>query len=285
MSWPQIVAAFTEMNKARRKGEDIRPTWDRFSAAVNASAEDPPLHLQLILQGLAEVPSARKEDIVILDHGCGSGRTLLCLLAMGYRGIHGIDIGGDCEDWNRFLSDGLGLSGKRFSVYDGTRLPYPDRTFDFVFSQQVVEHIRPAALDSYYEEERRVMKPGGVVYHQVPHRLVPYDSHTRTWLIHYLPRRLWLAILRRMGRDMLVPETALFLRWPWEHRRLLRRHLGACEDRTMSRFLRVQDLSDYDGPRWLRGYLARSLRLPVLGTLARKLLPNFVMLDTISRIP
>jgi SAM-dependent methyltransferase len=164
-------------------------------------------------------------------------------------------------------------------------LPFADRMFDFVFSQQVLEHVRPDALEVYYREERRVMRPSAIAYHQVPHRLVPYDSHTRTWLIHYLPRPLWLGILRRMGRNMLVPETALFLRWPWVHRRLVRRHLGTCEDRTLIRFASVSDLSDYDGPRGLRRRLARFLDLPVVGTAVRRLLPNFVMLDTVSRVP
>lgn len=200
--------------------------------------------MQLILQTLAEVSATRKADILILDHGCGGGRALLCLLAIGF---HGVDVGGDCEDWNRFLNNQLGLSGKRFFVYDGTSLPFSSRAFDFVFSQQVLEHVAPAVLENYYSEERRVMKPGGIAYHQVPHRLVPYDSHTQTWLIHYLPRRLWLGVLRRRGHNMLVPETALFLRWPWEHRRLLRRHLGSYEDRTMSRFMGVRDLSDRAG--------------------------------------
>jgi SAM-dependent methyltransferase len=284
MSWSQIVASFAELTAARRSGGNLKPHWEKFTAAVKADADNPPLHLRLILQGLASVEGKQRADIQILDHGCGGGRTLLCLLAMGYEGIHGVDIGGDCEDWNRFLNDELGLSGKRFIVYDGKGLPFADTTFDFVFSQQVLEHVEPAALENYYAEERRVMRPGAIAYHQVPHRLVPYDSHTRTWLIHYLPRSLWLGVLRRMGRDMLVPETALFLRWPWVHRRLVRRHLGSCEDRTLSRFISVTDLSDYDGPRGLRRWLARFLDLPVIGTVARRLLPNFVMLDTVSRV-
>jgi SAM-dependent methyltransferase len=284
MSWSQIVASFNELTAARRTGSDLKSHWERFAAAVNASASDPPLHLRLILQGLANFQGKRRSDIEILDHGCGGGRTLLCLLAMGFEGIYGVDIGGDCEEWNRLLNDELGLSGKRIFVYDGKSLPFADGKFDFVFSQQVLEHVGPDALENYYADERRVMKAGAIAYHQVPHRLVPYDSHTRTWLIHYLPRPLWLGILRRMGRNMLVPETALFLRWPWVHRRLVRQHLGACEDRTLSRFMSVSDLSDYDGPRGLRRWLARLLNLPVIGAVARWLLPNFVMLDTLSRV-
>lgn len=284
MSWPEIAAAFDDLVAARRSGGSLRPAWDRFAATVRESSDDPPLHLRLILQGIAELSPEKKSAIKILDHGCGGGRTLLCLLAMGFEDIHGVDIGGECEDWNRFLNDELGLPGKRFHVYDGAQLPFPAATFAFVFSQQVIEHVRPFALETYFTEERRVMKSGAIAYHQVPHRLVPYDSHTRTWLIHYLPRSVWLAILRRMGRNMLVPETALFLRWPWVHRQLVRRHLGSCEDRTLSRFMSVSDLSGYDGPQGLRRWLGRSLEWPVVGPIGRKMLPNFVMLDTISRV-
>lgn len=191
--------------------------------------------------------------------------------------------GATCERWNRLLRDRFGIDEPRFRVYGGAVLPFADDAFDVVFSQQVLEHVRPDVLHDYYREEHRVLRPGGYAYHQVPHRLVPYESHTRKWLLHYLPRRTWLALLRRSGQDMTTAETALFLRWPWAHRRLARAHLGDCRDLTLDRIMGPIDLENYDGPRGLRGLLVQVLRVPILGRLCGRAVRNFVMLDTVSR--
>jgi SAM-dependent methyltransferase len=55
------------------------------------------------------------------------------------------------------------------------RLPFEDGTFDFVFSQQVFEHVTdyPGTL----AELRRVLKPGGAGVHIFPSRWKPIESH------------------------------------------------------------------------------------------------------------
>jgi SAM-dependent methyltransferase len=77
--------------------------------------------------------------------------------------------------------------------YDGTNIPFPERSFDVIFSSHVLEHIKNQ--DVVYREMRRVIRPGGVSINIVP-------THTwRLWtsLIHYptLPARA-LNKLRRM---------------------------------------------------------------------------------------
>lgn len=55
-----------------------------------------------------------------------------------------------------------------FSVqpYDGLNIPFPDGSFDIVFSSNVLEHV----LDLPYlqAEMKRVLKPGGVCVHLMP---------------------------------------------------------------------------------------------------------------------
>jgi SAM-dependent methyltransferase len=239
-----------------------------------------------VLELLEEARGDRpKSDIRILDHGCGGGKLLIYILANGYEGIYGVDVSGPWECLNRLTNGHLGLPGKRFFNYDGKTLPFDDGTFDFIFSTQVIEHVHDDVLESYYAEEARVLAAGGMVYHQVPHRLVPYDSHSRTWFLHYLPRRVWIAALRALGHKAKGYEETMWLRWPWIHRRLARRYLGPLEDRTMERFLGLTDFTHYDGPKGLRSVLARIVRLPVIGTISRAALKNFVMIDTISRAP
>mgnify|MGYP001765045447 CR=1 FL=1 len=68
--------------------------------------------------------------------------------------------------------------------------PFADDWFDVVISEEVVEHVPTSLVANYYSEAARVLRPDGVAYYTVPHRLGPYDSHTRTWFVHYLPRML-----------------------------------------------------------------------------------------------
>lgn len=285
MSWQKIKAALSELDRARDEGGSVPAAWDSFVVVVEASRELPPYHLRTLLEIVAQAGGATdKADLRILDHGCGGGATLLYLLALGYTGIYGVDLApGSAQRWNRLLHEVFGIQDPRFLAYDGGALPFADNTFDVVFSQQVLEHVRPAYVDTYYTEEHRVLKPGGVVVHQVPHRLVPYDSHTETWFLHYLPYRAWRWLLRRLGKSSITSETALFLRWPWVHRNKLRGLFGDPVDLTVDRLVNLDDFSYYDGPVRLRKAIAKLVRMPLIGPVARAVLKNLVMIDTVSR--
>ena len=177
---------------------------------------------------------ASREEIVILDHGCGGAFTLFYLAALGYTNIYGVDIEDrNYEQLNLISHHCLGLENKRFVVYDGTKLALADNSIDIVYSQTVLEHVSPAQFDGFFSEEYRVLKYGGIMLHDIPHRLGPYDSHTRTWLLHWmLPPALWLRTLKMVGR---VPGVYIFLRWPGVHRRAAKRCFGNVTDRSFHR--------------------------------------------------
>lgn len=284
MSWTEIKQAHQRLLDCVKEGRDPSAAWRDFSALAGSDPDQIPYHMQSVFRLLEEIAQRKPiERIAILDHGCGGCLTLMYLLANGYSGIHGVDIRGKLSAWQSFLSEHIGLKDLRLAEYDGTALPFDDASFDLVFSEQVIEHVRPDVLEHYYREERRVLRPGGIAFHRVPHRLTPYDSHTRTWFLHYLPRFFWLRCLRLIGRSSITAETALFLRWPWIHRRLIRRYLGNLEDQTLDRFTRVTDLSHYEGPKGLRRRVAGLLKVPVIGFFARIFVRNISMIDTVSR--
>lgn len=97
-------------------------------------------------------------DGPVLDWGCGSGRTLNWLLPVGtwrerYRGT---DVDAEAIGWLR----DQGVTGVSV-CQDDPPLPYDDATFTGLFSFSVLTHIPPLAHRRWYEEIRRVLRPGG----------------------------------------------------------------------------------------------------------------------------
>jgi SAM-dependent methyltransferase len=80
----------------------------------------------------------------------------------------------------------------------GERLPFPDATFDVVFSHEVLEHVADDRI--CVEEMVRVARPGGRIVIFVPNRLYPFETHGVYWrgryrfgnvpLVNWLPTRL-----------------------------------------------------------------------------------------------
>jgi len=73
-----------------------------------------------------------------------------------------------------FQVEALDLEGGPYSShcvfpvgkFDGVNIPFPDKTFDFVFSSSVLEHVLDLlALDA---EIKRVLKPDGIAVHILP---------------------------------------------------------------------------------------------------------------------
>lgn len=82
---------------------------------------------------------------------------------------------------------------------DGCALPFADNSFDFVISNAVVEHVGDASQQQVFiAESLRVARRG--VFHTTPNRWHPVETHTKTVLLHWLPRRLHLRALSRNGR-------------------------------------------------------------------------------------
>jgi SAM-dependent methyltransferase len=243
--------------------DDLRQNWRAFVEMVSSVPEQP-YHLRLILSELDSVRGGReRSQIAVFDHGCGPGSTLIWLAALGYINVFGVDVGHALVAQNRLARVCWGATDDHFIVYDGKGLPFRDGTFDLIISQQVLEHVPDDQFEAYYSEEARVLRPGGRALHQVPHRLIPYDSHTRTWFLHMLPRKMsvWMMALRHRQ----WPDH-LHLRWPWVHMRMARKHIGPCTSLSQLRLMQLQQFDYYDGPVGVRRVLARLCGLPLIGS-------------------
>lgn len=89
----------------------------------------------------------------LLDVGCGDGSLLFRYFPAPVPEHHGVE--GAPEYQAKALARGI-----KISCFDlNGRWPYPDGTFDVVFSSQVIEHVHNTRL--FVEEIYRVLKPGG----------------------------------------------------------------------------------------------------------------------------
>jgi len=146
-----------------------------------------------------------KKESLFLDYGCGGGQTVVYLTLMGFKNVYGIDIAP--QDLNNKLLKLLGVREDHCLQYDGTMMTFEENKFDFVFSEQVLEHVHE--IEAYYKEANRVMKSGAMAFFSFPHRMIPYDHHGRTWFIHMLPRQMAFFFYRILGKNVEYLERKL----------------------------------------------------------------------------
>ena len=143
---------------------------------------------------LAELQSAiehLKPGSSLLEIGAGTGWQARELARLGFQ-VEAVDI-----------SDGTYTAGRIWPVrdYDGRNLPFPDATFDAVFSSNVLEHID--RVHEHLVEQVRVLKPGGSMIHVVP---------TPTWRfwtsLTYYPAVLLRRLRRRAASGTNADQSA-----------------------------------------------------------------------------
>src|SRR5688500_10747084 len=104
--------------------------------------------------------NSRGGRLKVLDAGCGTGGNSAHLRAYG--DVTGID----------FSAHALALArerpGLRLARASVESLPFPDASFDLVLSNDVLCHLGVASDARAVAELARVLRPGGVLYLQLP---------------------------------------------------------------------------------------------------------------------
>ena len=278
MATTYLHPEFRALRTAREEGLPLNGAWEAFRKKALANSDHPPpMVSEVMAQVMRQQGDRPPSSIKILDHGCGGGFILMYFLAVGYTEIYGIDVETNEVDpvWNDFCRDVAGLRGQRFHTYDGWKMPFDDGSFDIIFSTQVIEHVEDRFWDSYFSEESRVLKHGGSVFHEIPHRLGPYESHTNTWFLHYLPRKIHSKIYCMTGRGA---ANSHYLRMPTTIRRALRRHIGDTQEYTLHAFLENSNPEDFDGPSLIRRVIYTTCMIPIIGPIIQTIIRPMLMM-------
>jgi SAM-dependent methyltransferase len=162
--------------------------------------------------GVAEI-AALKNDLAkrhafevagrALDFGCGVGR-LTQALAQHFDEVVGVDISPSMIAHARSLN----RNGAKCRFYVNARPDleiFPAGSFDFVYSNIVLQHIPPAISLAYIREFVRVLRPGGVAVFQLPDR--PALTLTGV-LLRMTPIRL-VRLVRKMDMYGVAAATVL----------------------------------------------------------------------------
>ncbi|HAF96161.1 MAG: hypothetical protein A2021_07390 [Elusimicrobia bacterium GWF2_52_66] len=122
----------------------------------------------------------------VLEIGAGTGCQALALKRAGFD-VSAIDIASSGAIFERVYP---------VTEYDGKNIPFPDGTFDAVFSSNTLEHI--SALEEFQTEILRVLKPGALAIHALP------TPAWRLWVTALHP--VWVAArLVSMAAGLLRP--------------------------------------------------------------------------------
>ncbi len=135
------------------------------------------------------------ENTRILDLGCGAGRLVQAGRA---RGLDFFGCGMQLGDAFGAANPDLVREGLLREIPAGPyRLPFDDRFFDVVISEQVFEHVMdyPTTL----RETHRVLKPGGTFLHLFPPRTTPIEPHVFVPLATMVRARWWLKAWALLG--------------------------------------------------------------------------------------
>ena len=178
------------MNMYTSKLERLLPFLEKV-ASETYPEEPSPIHSQItamaidyLFENFLPVRGA-----LVLDVGCGQGVALKHFVERGCRPV-GVTL-------NSTDLDECRKQGYTVAQMDQSFLAFDDATFDLVWARHVIEH----SIFPYFTltEFARVLKPGGLLYLEVPGVETSYKHERNPNHYSLLSHTMWLALLERSG--------------------------------------------------------------------------------------
>ena len=101
-------------------------------------------------------------------------------------------------EWNEVASARRYYPQCTYTVFDGCRLPFPDQSFDLVFSNAVIEHILGTGRQQQFARE--IMRVGKSWFVTTPNYWYPFESHYHLPFIQSRSGIRWADCRRRRMR-------------------------------------------------------------------------------------
>jgi SAM-dependent methyltransferase len=140
----------------------------------------------------------------VLELGAGTGQQALELRKRGFD-VEAIDVPSSNYKGDQLFP---------ITEYDGRHIPFPDGSFDVVFSSNVMEHVRD--LPGLHAEIRRVMRPGAICVHVLPTHawrlwtmLAAFPDGVQKSALAIRERKRGGALLARTGRAFTLTLSVL----------------------------------------------------------------------------
>lgn len=81
--------------------------------------------------------------------------------------------------------------------YDGYIFPFEDKKFDICWSNAVIEHVGNREKQVLFLKE--IKRTGHAAFLTTPNKNFPIEVHTRTPLLHFLPKKIFYKYLTLVG--------------------------------------------------------------------------------------
>ena len=166
----------------------------------------------VLMHMLSALP-ARRENIVIVDMGCGTGETLRFLSALGYRSLLGLDAR---MSLRLMLGKFVNVRHKNLAIRynfkrrDILRSGLKSKSCDLITCISVIEH--GVDIKKFMFEMSRILRPGGILYLTTDYWAAADDKNTgiamygRSWrLMNQKAIRQIIAIAESNALELLRP--------------------------------------------------------------------------------
>jgi SAM-dependent methyltransferase len=127
-----------------------------------------------------------------------------------------LDVGGYWMNWTfisckpkltilNLLNEGRPEPGVGYVKGDGLSLPFPDQSFDLVYSNSVIEHVGNWEKQMQFASESR--RCARSYYIQTPYRWFFFEPHLLTPFVHWFPAKLRKRLFWVSWRFLLARPT------------------------------------------------------------------------------